>query len=110
MPSWEIFGVLLLCALAWLWYDSLGARDAAIRAARSACDAEGLMLLDATVAITGLRTGRDDEGHLKLQRSYAFEYSDNGNNRHPGSVVMLGRQVLLFNVGFRPPAGTRTLH
>lgn len=69
--------------------------------AREACLAEGLLFLDDTVAIASLGYARDDSGHIKLKRSYTFEFSDTGNNRRTGSVVMLGRRVVLFNVGPR---------
>jgi hypothetical protein len=110
MPAMEIFILFLLAALAWLWHDSLNAREAAVRAARDACTADGLMLLDDTVAIAALKPARDAEGRLKLQRVYDFEYTDNGDNRHSGSVIMLGRRVVLFNVGFRERSNVRTLH
>ena len=53
------------------------------------------------MAISSIRLARNDAGRIQLQRSYAFEYSDTGNNRRPGSVVLLGRRVVLFNVGLR---------
>ena len=40
MPGLEIAGLLILGALAWLWLDSLQAREAAVTAARAACEAE----------------------------------------------------------------------
>ena len=101
MSGLEIVGILVIGGLAWLWFDSLKAREAAIRAARAVCVAEGLMLLDATVAISGLKPARDEDGRLKLQRAYDFEYSDNGNNRLKGSVVLLGDRVVILNVGLR---------
>jgi hypothetical protein len=106
----EIFGIIVLAGIAWLWLDSLKVREAAVRAAKEVCAAEGLMLLDDTVAISGLKPRRDDDGRVRLQRSYEFEYSDTGNNRLKGSVVMLGHQMVLFNVGSRPAPEIRTLH
>ncbi len=101
----ELCGLALLTALAWLWYDSLHVREAAVRAARAACIAEGLLFLDDTVGISSLKMGRDENGRLQLQRAYDFEFSDTGNNRLRGSVVMLGKKVALLNVGLRlaPP-------
>ena len=110
MPWLEITGILALGALAWLWLDSLKAREIAISAARTACAAEDLLLLDATVAIAGLKLARDDDGRLKLQRAYEFEFSDTGNNRLKGSVVMLGHRVVILNVGLRLPPAVPTLH
>jgi hypothetical protein len=97
----ELCGLLLLTALAWLWMDSLKVREIAVRGAREACAAESLLFLDDTVGIASLKLARDDKGHLKLQRAYDFEYSDTGNNRVKGNVVMLGERMVLLNVGLR---------
>ena len=67
------------------------------------------MLLDDTVAISGLRPARNEEGRIKLQRAYDFEYSDNGNNRLTGSVVLLGHHVVTLNVGLRNTPTTKML-
>jgi hypothetical protein len=99
MPPPELIAILALVAIGWLWYDSLRAREAAVRAARRACDAEGLMLLDDTVAIAALKPLRDENGHVKLQRAYSFEYSDTGDNRLKGGVVLLGDNVVLLSLG-----------
>lgn len=99
MLSFEIVLLLFCAAIAWLWLDSIKAREAAVAAAREACAVEGLMLLDDTVAITAVKLARDHDGHVKLQRAYQFEFSDTGDNRRQGSVVLLGRRVVVFNVG-----------
>ena len=108
----EIAGILVLAAIAWLWLDSLKAREVAVRMAREVCAAEGLQFLDWTVAITSLKVARDDMGRVRLQRGYDFEYSDTGNNRIKGNLVLLGHRIVVFNIGVRPeiPAAQRTLH
>lgn len=110
MSVLEILGVVVLAAAGWYFFDSLQARDAAIAAARAACVSEGLMFLDDTVAIAGVRPRRDGEGRLKLQRAYDFEYSDSGDNRIRGSIVMLGREVAMLNVGSREGANVIPLY
>jgi len=110
MPTFEIISLTLLCALAWLWYDSIHVRDICIRAAKAACAADGLQLLDDTVAIASLKLARDDDGRLLLRRAYNFDYSETGDNRRRGSVVMLGEKVLVVNVGLRLAASGPTLH
>lgn len=97
MDLLDIVGLLLLAALIWLWLDSLKARETAVAEARTACDAEGLLLLDDTVAIQRLGFGRDD-GVLRVRRIYGFEYSDSGNDRWAGTLVMLGARVLVVNL------------
>jgi hypothetical protein len=106
----EIAAIAGLAALAWLWLDSLKAREIAVRGAREACAAEGLMLLDYTVAIASLKLARDGDGRIRIQRAYDFEYSDTGDNRLKGGIVLLGHRVMLLNVGLRPEPVLRTLH
>jgi hypothetical protein len=101
MPLFETFSIAVLAALAWLWFDSVKARDIAVAAARRACAADGVQFLDDTVAIASLKPARDDDGRLVLRRAYAFEYSVVGDDRRPGSIVLLGQQVMFVNVGLR---------
>lgn len=108
--GWELLGLIVLAGGAWLWLDGLRARDGGIAAARAACHAEGLQLLDDTVSLSGLRLARDEGGRLMLRRVYDFEYSDTGDNRRNGSVVLLGHRVVLLNVGLRLVPSERTLH
>ncbi len=101
MPDPEVFAILVFAAVVWLWFDSLRVREAAVQAARAACSAEGVLLLDDTVAISALTLARNHAGRLRLQRAYDFEYSDTGNNRLRGGIVLLGREVTMINVGVR---------
>ena len=110
MPTFEIISLVVLGALAWLWFDSIHVRDIGVRAAKAACHAENLQLLDDTVSITSLRLARDDEGRLLLRRAYAFDYSDTGDNRRRGSVVLLGPRVIVVNVGLRAAPHLTLLH
>lgn len=110
MSPFDLISFAVLAGLAWLWFDSTKAREIAVQRARTECGAEALQFLDETVAISGLKLSRNDAGQLQLQRTYSFEYSDTGTNRRPGSIVMLGHEVLFVNVGLRLASSTRTLH
>lgn len=90
---WELLALALAFAGVALWVDSLRARESAIAAGRAACARYGLQLLDDTVAFARLRLARDAEGRLRLKRTYVFEFSDTGNNRRHGSIVLLGPRV-----------------
>jgi hypothetical protein len=90
---WEALAIVLLVAGALLWADSLRARERAVRAGRSACERYQLQFLDDTVSFARLRLARDDGGQLKIARTYTFEFSDTGNNRRHGAIVMLGGEV-----------------
>lgn len=105
MPWMELVGLAVLAAVGWFWLDSFKARDAGMHAARAACAADQLLLLDDTVALGSLRPQRDAAGRLRLRRVYDFEYSDTGNNRRRGSVTLLGDELVMLYVGPRPVAG-----
>ncbi len=102
--------LVLLCVLVWLWLDGTGAREAGIRAARQACESEDMQLLDDTIAFASLKPERTGEGRLALRRVYKFEFSDTGNNRRNGSVVLLGHRVIVVNIGLHLVPSETTLH
>lgn len=108
----ELIALAVFIGAAWFWMDSLQARDAALDAARRACEAENVQLLDWTVAVRRLRPARDEDGRLRLQRTYEFEFSDTGNNRIPGSLTLLGRQLLAIHLPVQqaPAANVIRLH
>lgn len=101
MTTVEIVIVFLILGLGWFWYDSMRARETGVRAVRAACSAEGLQLLDETIAIARLHPRRDRSGRLCWHRVYQFEYSDTGDNRRHGSVHVLGNDVTLLSLGPR---------
>jgi hypothetical protein len=90
---WEAAALVAIVVGALLWADSLRARERAVRAGRSACERYQLQFLDDTVSFARMRLARDEEGQVRIKRTYTFEFSDTGNNRRHGAIVMLGAQV-----------------
>ena len=90
---WETLAIIVIVAGALLWADSLRARERAVRAGREACKRYELQFLDDTVSFARLRLARDDEGRLKLSRTYTFEFTETGNTRRHGAIVMLGQDL-----------------
>jgi len=88
---WEAAAIILIVAGTLLWVDSLRARERAIHAGRAACERYALQFLDETVSFARLRLARDEEGRLRIVRIYTFEFSETGNNRRNGAIVMLGQ-------------------
>jgi hypothetical protein len=68
------------------------AREAANRVAIDACGRRSLQFLDGTVALTKLRP-RLDDGRLRIERTYVFDYAVDGVERASGFVIMLGHDV-----------------
>lgn len=90
---WEAAAIVLIFAGVFFWVDSLRARERALAAGRGACERYGVQLLDETVQFAKLGLARDDAGRLHLRRTYTFEFSDTGDNRRHGAIVMLGGEL-----------------
>lgn len=90
---WEAVAILAIALGLFLWVDSLRARERALEAGRAACRRHDLQFLDDTVSFTRVRLARDEEGQLRIRRTYTFEFSDTGNNRRHGAIVMLGGEL-----------------
>lgn len=90
---WEAAAIVLIAAGIFFWLDSLRARERAVQAGRAACQRYDLQFLDDTVSFMRIRLRRDEDGQLKIARTYTFEFSDTGNNRRHGAIVMLGGEL-----------------
>jgi hypothetical protein len=93
MDIWSLLTLLVLVALVWYWLHSIRILEFAREAGRRACAREELQFLDDTVASTKLTLARDDNGRRILRRTYRFEFSETGNNRREGEVIMLGERI-----------------
>ncbi|MBL8249034.1 MAG: DUF3301 domain-containing protein [Candidatus Competibacter sp.] len=82
----------------WFWRDSLGAREQARAASARACRQSSVQLLDDTVALERLWWRRDRDGRLKLERLYLFEFTDTGQRRRIGSVLLVGWRVEVLHM------------
>lgn len=89
----SIVFLLLLAALGWYWSDSLRALEIARKAGKRACDEANVQFLDDTVASIALALVRDDSGRRVLRRTYRFEFSETGNSRLEGSLVVMGSRI-----------------
>ena len=94
--------ILMIALVAGFFFFS-AARAAAERATeigRDACHAAGVQWLDQSVHATGMRLRRREDGWLGIERTFRFEYSEDGHDRHIGRVVLLGEKL----VGFSGPS------
>ena len=93
MDTTSLIFLLLLGVLGWFWYDTLHVLEVARNAGRQACSEMNVQFLDDTVANIGLALARDRSGRRVLRRTYRFEFSETGNNRLEGQLIMLGDRV-----------------
>ncbi|MBI3345284.1 MAG: DUF3301 domain-containing protein [Gammaproteobacteria bacterium] len=97
----ELIGFLVLLVLGgWFFIASLRVRENAIKLSRQACQREGLQFLDDTVSASHIGLRRDGRGQLRVNRTYQFEFSDNGVQRHTGYIVMLGDHLQILHLNW----------
>lgn len=95
------FPVLILLMIAGAaafayWNAARAAAEQAEKLGRNACTAAGVIWLDQTVHASGLRLRRNDDGKLGFERSFRFEYSHDGLDRHTGKLVLHGERLVSF--------------
>ena len=89
----EIAVIFVLLGIAWFWQDSLRVRETAIALAKDFCAKENVQFLDGAVAAVSIRIKRDQRGRPLIARIYQFEFTDTGNNRLKGTIMMLGHTL-----------------
>jgi len=93
MDTISLLFLLLLAATGWLWFDSMQALEIARNEGRRVCKNSNVQFLDDTVASIGLGLARNSSGRRVLRRSYRFEFSETGNSRREGHLVVLGNKI-----------------
>lgn len=93
MDTLSLLFLLLMAALAWYWLDSLRALEHARQVGKRTCDNADVQFLDDTVARIALQLVRDEFGKRVLRRTYRFEFSETGNSRLEGQVILMGHRL-----------------
>jgi hypothetical protein len=112
MPS--LILLMIAGAIAFgLWNSARAAAERAESLGRDACTAANVQLLDHSVQASGVRLYRRDDGWLGLERSFRFDYSHDGIERHVGRMVLRQGRLVSFSgpstgarvIAFRPSSG-----
>ena len=94
----DLLILMIVGSLGWaFWSAARGAAERAEELGRDACNAAGVQWLDQTVHAAGLRLRRGDDGRLGFERTFRFEYSEEGDDRHVGRLVLRGSRLVSFS-------------
>lgn len=88
-----LFLLILLILSIWLWRNSMMVREIALNEVRHICHESHLQLLDGGIYLRKIWPTRLENGHIGLLRFYHFDYTENGDNRLQGLVVMAADQL-----------------
>jgi hypothetical protein len=90
--------LLIAGSLGWaFWSAARAAAERAGEVGRNACNAAGVQWLDETVHASSIRLRRGDDGRLGFERTFRFEYSRDGHDRHVGRLVLRGGRLDAFS-------------
>jgi hypothetical protein len=93
MDILSLLALIAMVSLGWFWLNSLRILELARKAGKQACINADVQFLDDTVAGNELAFARNDRGRRVLRRTYCFEFSETGNSRLEGQVIMLGDKI-----------------
>lgn len=96
LPTMIVLMIAGAALYAW-WNSARAAAERAIELGRNACRNAGVIWLDQSVHASGLRLRRHDNGWLGLERSFRFEYSQDGIERHVGRMVLFDGRLVSFS-------------
>lgn len=89
----DLLWLTLICGGLMHWWKAQQIKEIALKAVRRHCKELELQLLDQSIALRGFWLKRDDDGKVRVWRSYAFSFSSTGDDRYEGRISLLGRKV-----------------
>ncbi len=104
----NVFLLIGIVTISIIWFESLRARELTIRHCHHLCRETNLQLLDQTVSLVSISMKRTESGRIKLLRKYQFEVSENGVDRYPGYITLLGGRIIESRL--EGPDGQNTFH
>jgi hypothetical protein len=93
-----IIALLLISLIIWFWLDSARAREIATGICIAACRQRDVQFLDQTVGVIRIGVRRTARG-IRLRRTFRFDYSDQGLERHTGHIILTGTELEEFSLG-----------
>lgn len=109
MPSLIILMIVGAGVFAY-WNAARAAAEHAKLLGRNACAAAQVMWLDESVHASGIRVRRNEDGKLGFERTFRFEYSHDGVDRHVGRMVLRGERLVSFVGPMKPSVTPIDLH
>lgn len=89
----DFFWLTVLSVFCVYLWKAHGMKERALAASKHYCHQMDVNLLDDSVVLKGFWFKRDANGSLRMWRSYLFEFTATGFDRHNGKIVLLGNKV-----------------
>jgi hypothetical protein len=89
----DLFIVLLLCLLPYIWWLDRGIKQYAFVLAANYCKQQDITLLDDAVQQVQLTVKRDEDGNLRIRRYFKFEFASTGERRYIGTFELCNKRI-----------------
>ncbi len=100
--------LFMLALLVLGWYQLRGLHERAAHLCRQQLHAARLQLLDESIAFAGFSIGKPIRHCHCLQRSYRFEFTEEGHQRQSGQLWFCGKQPVYMVL--ERDGGTEWIH
>lgn len=90
----EIFIIFMAAPVVWFWLESMKIKELARYRAAQLCANNNVQFLDDTVHLSSIRFARGRNRKFRLQRRFAFEFTNQNEQRYNAYVLMFGRQLI----------------
>lgn len=88
MELTDIIFIMIAFLAAHFWWKTMQAREKAEKLVKIACQRENVQLLDGTVSLKKFGFNRSSNQGYYFVRYFGFEFSNQGDERLPGTIVM----------------------
>jgi hypothetical protein len=95
MPTLIVLMLVAAAAVAF-WNSGRASTERARELGRDACRAAGVQWLDEAVHVVAIRPCRLANGWMSWERTFRFDYSIDGQDRHGGRMVLRGDRLVSF--------------
>ena len=93
MQIYDLFWVLFLVLLGWVWWIERGIMQWAYGYAKKYCEENDIQLLDDNIRLSGMTLKKNNADKWKIWRCFKFEFTSTGEQRYTGRIETLGSRI-----------------
>jgi len=93
MQIYDLFWVLFLALLGWVWWIERGIMQWAYGYAKKYCNENDIQLLDDNIRLSSMGLSKNNKGNWKIKRCFTFEFTSTGEQRYDGRIQTLGSKI-----------------
>lgn len=93
MQIYDLFWVLFIALLGWVWWIERGIMQWAYGYAKKYCHENDIQLLDDNIRLSSMKLKKNSANKWKIARCFKFEFTSTGEQRYEGKIETLGSRI-----------------